>query len=84
MLDGSIASAVSSAAVAYTNGGVITRTGQVFVWGGRSWGGGFGLGSHNASLVEWSEGLGGVPGCYACEEIAVGAEHVMMLFKKCR
>ena len=82
MLDSNIAGNVAKASVSYTNGGVITESGAVHVWGGSSWGGGFGGGQQNAREVTWSEGLSGVPSCYACEDLVSSKDHVVMVFKK--
>lgn len=73
--------AAAACAASYTNAGVVSSDGDVYVWGGAAWKGGYGAGHSEATQVTWSEGLSGVPQCYQCEDLAVGHRHVMLVFK---
>ena len=41
-----------------------------------------GRGKFQATHVEWVQGLAGVPQCYGVEALAMGVDHVVIVFKK--
>mmetsp|Transcript_40841 Transcript_40841/g.89345 ORF Transcript_40841/g.89345 Transcript_40841/m.89345 type:complete len:454 (-) Transcript_40841:261-1622(-) len=74
---------VSHVSLAYTNGAVATTSGQLIMWGGRSWDRGL-----SEEVTQQSEGRprevpwSGMARDYQCDSVALGHNHAFILARK--